>query len=239
MFKCKCGKTFEKRQALYGHQSHCEINLGPERYKKILIKNKEIGEKSSKTLKKQFKEKKENELKKWINEKHKCEKCGKIMTEKYASGRFCSIQCSKSFSSLSNNEQRKKNVQKSIIKAIEENRLIPTNANNRGNYVERYWEFVLNTVYNLHTEKQYKIKKELTDSNKNNHFYFLDILVENHIDLEIDGPYHDSEKDKIRDKFLTDHGFIVYRTNYINPKKHKEKVLLEIEKFVEFVKNNT
>lgn len=36
------------------------------------------------------------ELEKWILEKHKCEKCGKVMTEKFASGRFCSRSCANS-----------------------------------------------------------------------------------------------------------------------------------------------
>lgn len=37
--------------------------------------------------------KKKEDLEKWIIEKHTCERCGKVMTIKYASGRFCSRNC--------------------------------------------------------------------------------------------------------------------------------------------------
>ena len=36
---------------------------------------------------------KQKELEQWISEKHKCENCGKIMTEKFSTGRFCSRAC--------------------------------------------------------------------------------------------------------------------------------------------------
>lgn len=31
MYKCICGREFDKVQALHGHQSHCKISLGDER----------------------------------------------------------------------------------------------------------------------------------------------------------------------------------------------------------------
>jgi len=41
-------------------------------------------------------DKKSSKLNNWIEEKHTCEKCGKIMTEYYGSGRFCSRACANS-----------------------------------------------------------------------------------------------------------------------------------------------
>lgn len=40
----------------------------------------------------------------WILEQHCCETCGKIMTEYYASGRFCSKACACSFSTKNKRE---------------------------------------------------------------------------------------------------------------------------------------
>ena len=44
---------------------------------------------------------------------YKCEKCGKLVTEKYGSGRFCSRKCANS--RIHNNEQ-KSNISKGVIK---------------------------------------------------------------------------------------------------------------------------
>lgn len=98
MFKCVCGKEFESKQALSGHKSFCKEYLGEDRYLQIINKNKERQMKAKQTLMHNTKIKKEQELQQWISEKHKCEKCGKVMTEKYASGRFCCKECARGFS---------------------------------------------------------------------------------------------------------------------------------------------
>lgn len=52
----------------------------------------------------QYKLKKEKEnqllLEQWIVEQHKCECCGKVMTEFYGSGRFCSLHCASAFHNI-------------------------------------------------------------------------------------------------------------------------------------------
>lgn len=235
MYKCICGKEFEKVQALHGHQSHCKINLGEERLSQKKSLDEYKIQKMVEGTKKRCASIKQSKIELWISEKHTCEKCGKVMTEKYASGRFCSKSCSKSFSALSNNDQRKSNLSKSLVKAIEEGRHRPTFTSSHGNYIERYWSFILSNTYNLNVEKQHRVSKEIFDNN--NHFYYLDILVEGFIDLEIDGPYHDVKRDAIRDAYLMKNGYIVYRVDYINPRKEKDKVLKQIEDFVNWIKN--
>lgn len=98
MFNCVCGKEFKSKQALGGHQAYCKEYLGEERYLEIINKNKEGQLKAKQTLINNGKIKKEQALQQWISEKHICEKCGKIMTKKYASGRFCCKECARGFS---------------------------------------------------------------------------------------------------------------------------------------------
>ena len=43
-------------------------------------------------------------LRVWISEHHCCEICGKVMTEKYGSGRFCSKQCANKSISIKNKQ---------------------------------------------------------------------------------------------------------------------------------------
>lgn len=89
-YKCECGKEFQARQNFAGHQRMCAVH------------HKEKGdylewkEGLRETNKKVVKTKREKKLQKWIEEEHRCEKCGKIMKEKFGSGRFCSIHCSQS-----------------------------------------------------------------------------------------------------------------------------------------------
>ena len=77
-----------------GHKSHCVVHL--EKTGRLHIRQQvdaTNGAKSGKTLKDHHKYKKQDELNLWVSEKHTCEKCGKVMTEKFGSGRFCSRNC--------------------------------------------------------------------------------------------------------------------------------------------------
>jgi very-short-patch-repair endonuclease len=71
--------------------------------------------------------------------------------------------------------------------------------------------------------------------------YFLDFaIIELKIDLEIDGQAHFRTKeaiehDKVRDKYLIEHGWKVYRIAWIQFCKNKEN---EIEELFNYIKNN-
>ena len=103
-YTCECGKSFDDPQSYNGHKTHCrEHYLAVYGTDKKYIENKQLDlnkiEKMNIARRSQaikFKEAKKLELDKWIAEQHKCEKCGKIMTEKYGSGRFCCRSCSNS-----------------------------------------------------------------------------------------------------------------------------------------------
>ena len=90
MFKCECGKFFEKSQSYAAHKTHCgKVNdiLYQQRKKKLC----EARVKAIKAKGKAHKEK----LEQWLNEKRICEKCKNEFTLKTCglkagTGRFCS-----------------------------------------------------------------------------------------------------------------------------------------------------
>lgn len=105
-YTCECGKTFDNPQKFNGHKSNCE--------KHILTKYESVEQyyvnKTPKINKgaEIIKQRSELKLQQWVDEKHTCEKCGKIMTVKYGSGRFCSRSCanSRNFSEEIKNKTR-------------------------------------------------------------------------------------------------------------------------------------
>ena len=98
---CECGKTFNNSQNFNGHKAHCKLHhiskygnldILQEHDKKCTLHSKTTNAIShEKALNKKL-----NDLLQWISEQHTCERCGKIMTEKYGSGRFCSSPCAHS-----------------------------------------------------------------------------------------------------------------------------------------------
>lgn len=106
LYKCECGKEFTSSQAFNGHKGHCEIHQISKygSLDKLIEHNKKCTEIprqfAIKAIKKKAKEKaKERKVQKnlkWLSEQHTCEKCGKVMTIKYGSGRFCSSECAHS-----------------------------------------------------------------------------------------------------------------------------------------------
>ena len=102
---CKCGKSFETAQGLRGHKTFCKIYLGEERYRINCELNAKKFEKSNLYKQEQAKIRKQQKLQQWLDEKHKCENCGKIMTEYYGSGRFCSAKCARGFSTKNNRKE--------------------------------------------------------------------------------------------------------------------------------------
>lgn len=96
-YKCLCGKEFNNSQSFNGHKAHCKIHLkstGKLEQRELLQKEFiKIGHEASAE---KAAEKRNNAIKQWVLEKHSCEKCGKVMTEKFGSGRFCSRKCANS-----------------------------------------------------------------------------------------------------------------------------------------------
>ena len=92
---CECGKEFNYSQSFNGHKRHCKIHLAI-LGKDHLTQRAELNALAVQGCKSYFKKQQEEKTLKWINEHHTCEKCGKVMTEKWGSGRFCSASCANS-----------------------------------------------------------------------------------------------------------------------------------------------
>lgn len=96
-YRCICGKVFNSSQAINSHKAHCETYLkSTGKWERIKQSAKIGGKKSADVRKANNIKQKELDLAKWIAEKHICEHCGKIMTKKFGSGRFCSRACANS-----------------------------------------------------------------------------------------------------------------------------------------------
>ena len=100
VYVCECGKKFNNSQAFNGHKGHCKIHLGEEKYNKnhdlTLVKQEAMVKASSNKRTELSNIKKQAMVDEWRKSNPKCEKCGKLMTEYYGSGRFCSSVCAHS-----------------------------------------------------------------------------------------------------------------------------------------------
>lgn len=108
---------------------------------------------------------------------------------------------------------------------------------NQTSYPERFWEKVLDN-----NSIEYKREEYIKEFR-----YFLDFLIEKDdlkIDLEIDGGQHKLpehiEHDKLRDKRLTELGYIVYRVewNDINKEEGSLEMKRKIDDFLNFLKQH-
>lgn len=219
-YVCECGKEFDNPQKFNGHKSHCKIHLGS-KYEKILANDIINITKATKVRSERIKIKKQQELQKWISEHHTCEKCGKIMTEKFGSGRFCSRSCanskersiesryktSLSLGSNLNFEQFKErdsiNKERSSIKKQSELYDIPPEK------FPKIEKEKLSPGWQPRSRKSYAEKfweKVLQNNNVNyvcefkipspnkRGVYKLDFLIDNKYDIEIDGQRHFTEQ---------------------------------------------
>ena len=96
-YVCVCGRTFDNPQKFNGHKQGCSEHIinkygSVEAFNLIKNRNHNKGE----IVHNRYLNKKKEELAKWVLEKHTCEKCGKVMTEYYGTGRFCSQNCANS-----------------------------------------------------------------------------------------------------------------------------------------------
>ena len=98
-YECICGKKFDNPQSFNGHKSHCkkhQLNkYGSLQKLEDVDKHRHL--KAKETLKLKYNKLKSIKNKamidKWLEEKHTCENCHKVMTVKYGSGRFCCRSC--------------------------------------------------------------------------------------------------------------------------------------------------
>ena len=103
IYQCICGKTFTKSQSFNAHKSQCRQHLlskygDDDSVNRVIHRANNNGMMSIEAQKRHNNaiERKKLQLEQWISEQHTCERCGKVMTEYYGSGRFCSRKCANS-----------------------------------------------------------------------------------------------------------------------------------------------
>lgn len=105
-YKCECGREFTDPQSFNGHKGHCSIHHQSKLSAQDFIQWQQE-EQERQQLKRlqghtasllQGQLRRQEALSLWISEQHICERCGKVMTEMYGSGRFCSASCARSHS---------------------------------------------------------------------------------------------------------------------------------------------
>ena len=110
---CECGKQFTSSQSFNGHKSSCKIHQihkhGSLDFYKESRKRATLSQQQ--TAKELQKIKEQQLLEIWIAEQHQCECCGKVMTEKYGSGRFCCRACA---NTRKHSEETKNKIAKTI-----------------------------------------------------------------------------------------------------------------------------
>lgn len=116
---CDCGKTFTEPNKFNAHKNHCIIHMkNCNKYNDLLEANKKRSDKLKQyyiNKKEKAEEQKQKELQNWISEQHTCERCGKVMIEKFGSGRFCSRSCANGKGKILS-EQQKENIRKGVTK---------------------------------------------------------------------------------------------------------------------------
>lgn len=113
---CTCGKHFTNPQSFNGHKSHCKEHQiqkygNLEKYQDRISTCLTALQNGYQKFNSSSKLEKECKVEEWVSEKHVCECCGKVMTQYYGSGRFCSRECA---NSKKHSEETKEKIRNSM-----------------------------------------------------------------------------------------------------------------------------
>lgn len=181
-----------------------------------------------------------------------CEHCGKTIWVKNKSPyvyctecanelKYTPIQLYTSDGKKYVSEKTKRIIKEKALKRVEEGIHKGWTSRNITSYPEQFWKTVLdnnNIKYNFNAV----VPKQLLGLNDASS-YFLDFLIGDNIDLEIDGKQHGyterSQKDIQRDETLIKNGYIVYRIawNEIVSEEGSKLMKQKIDKFLAWLKN--
>lgn len=228
-----CGKPltdskYELRQKFCSSSCSASFN---NRGRKL---SEETKHKQSESLKKYFSNKNQGKDSS-LNNQRFCEICGKPIKSKNITGLcYHCLNTTEYGKSIKSN-----NARISQEKLIKEGRHKGWTSRNIESYPEKFFKEVLDNNGISYT-RELPLKKE-DGSN-----YFLDFVINKNdriIDLEIDGKQHTyedrAESDRIRDEFIKNKGFLVYRIpwNTINSEEGKLLMKKKIEDFLSFYEN--
>lgn len=234
---CVCGKQWESQKSLSAHQASCKqyylyrdenLDVYNNRLIHLSEKSKEFFEKTSETRKEKQQKFKTEKLNNWISEQHRCECCGKIMTEYFGVGRFCSRACA---NSRNHTEETKQKISDGLNNSDKINHINkikkycvvcgnPLNFNNKSGYCKNCYKPTITEEQKLKQSETMKLRgyprwnihrNEPSFAEK----FFKKVLFNNNIQYEFD---YNVENDK--------HHFYILDF-YIN--KRGVKIDLEID----------
>lgn len=205
-YKCECGKEFTNPQSFNAHKAKCAIHhkvVG--NYDEWIEHEKILVRKRADALKNNNAIRKGKLLETWISEQHQCEKCGKVMTEHYGSGRFCSKRCA---CSKQHSEETKQKIGMSVKGNIPQNKInCQKNYSNNpnicvicGNILPYEYRYRKTCCKECHCKLLQQIQADLLSSGKHTAWktrdnlsyaekFWMDILVVNNIKFEHNMPY--------------------------------------------------
>ena len=208
-FICECGREFEKSQSLYAHQGKCKIHLG-NRYDPEKHRGWNIGEARA-WSKGQTKETNNSVAKMANSLKNHYKTHGGSFKGKSHSDEFKAAQSERAKYSAVNHMNGWK----------AGNNKIP-------NKYEIFTENFLKDK-NISYKKEVVIPQSLLG--KKGSYYQLDFLINESIDLEIDGSSHNKEHDDIRDKYVSKI-YKIYRIKHDDSLQKLEELLVEFLKSI-------
>ena len=118
LYTCVCGKEFTNSQSFNSHKSLCKEHY-IQKYGSLVEYEAQLEKRhkaATESLRKKADDKKQAVLLAWIDEQHTCERCGKVMTEKFGSGRFCSRFCA---NSRDHSDETKDKIRQALVKPEE------------------------------------------------------------------------------------------------------------------------
>lgn len=123
---------FDSPNKFNGHKQGCKVHIvnkygSLEEYYKIKNRNHDKGRK----VKERNDELRIQQHAKWVAEKHRCERCGKVMSEKFGTGKFCSRSCA---NRRTHSEESRNKISKSVSKTL------TTTWNTRRNNAQLHYE---------------------------------------------------------------------------------------------------
>lgn len=207
-FICECGKEFTKSQSFYSHQGHCKIHLGP-RYNELLHGDR-IGDKRA-----------------WSRGKTKeTDPRIKVMADrlKGKEGTFKGHHHSEEF----------KNKMAEIARHNAKNHVNgwKSGSSKNPNKYETYVEDIL-IAKNISYQREVVIPQSLLG--KKGSYYQLDFIINDTIDLEIDGSSHNDQHDSERDYYVGKK-YKIYR---IKHEDSMENLKIELNKFIKTYLENS
>lgn len=232
-FCINCGEILNNRRKKFCNSSCAAKYNNKKRGKRSDKTKRKISESLSKTKRNVS----NSTIKRKIHYKN-CLVCGKKFEVKrmkngvLSKSKTCSNECHINLKIIRGKE--------SANKIISEGRHKGWKTRNIISYPEKFFIKVLNNN-NINYKHNYPVKQ--SDLGLNSHYnYFLDFyLPEKNVDLEIDGKQHHKRKesDKIRDEYLTENDYHIYRIKWknINTKKGKLYIEEEINKFIKYYEN--